>query len=254
MTVNGAWSLLTCCNGMWVPVSQFSRFCAWSTEWRWLNVPRPLSSPDNRMGYPLASKEAKAIASPMPQSTLTSPRPMAARSVYTFCTSGWTLNSAGRLTNLSARRFHSVNGIAVSALSVHFLFKNGDQSTANLPLKLLKTGSRVCLPSSIAARYALTISSPAPGAITPCASSRSAYSLRVPGCCAMMLYIRGWVIAGVSCSLWPSFLKQIISTATSFLNWVRYSKTSWVAKTTASGSSPFTCKTGESMVFMISVQ
>jgi hypothetical protein len=31
-------------------------------------------------------------------------------------------------------------------------FKKGEQSTANLPLKLLNTGSEVCLPASIAAR------------------------------------------------------------------------------------------------------
>ena len=32
---------------------------------------------------------------------------------------------------------------------------------------------------------------------------------------------RGWVIAGVSCSLWPSLRKQMMSTTTSFLNFMR---------------------------------
>ena len=159
---------------MYVPVSHFSRFWLCNTAWRWVKVPRPLSSPERRTGYPLATKEAKAMCSPIPQSTLISPRPIAARSNKTFSTRGCTFNSLGMLLIFSARRFHSVSGIAVSALSVHFLFKKGDQSTANLPLKLLSTGSDVCTPASIAARYSLTIKSPVPGGTTPWASSFSA--------------------------------------------------------------------------------
>ena len=158
------------------------------------------------------------MCSPIPQSTLISPRPMAARSSNTFSTKGCTFRSAGMVLIFSAKRFHSVSGMAVSALSVHFLFKKGDQSTANLPLKLLSTGSDVCTPASIAARYSLTMRSPVPAGTTPCASSFSAYNLRVPGCALMILYIKGWVIAGESCSLCPNLRKHTMSMATSFLN------------------------------------
>ena len=194
------------------------------------------------------------MCSPIPQSTLISPRPIAARSSNTFSTNGWTFRPAGTVLILSAKRFHSVSGIAVSALSVHFLFKKGDQSTANFPLKLLSTGSDVCTPASIAARYSLTIKSPVPEGTTPCASSFSAYSLRVPGCALMILYIKGCVMAGESCSLCPNLRKQTMSIATSFLNWLRNSTAHCVARTTASGSSPFTCNTGASITFMMSVQ
>ena len=53
---------------------------------------------------------------------------------------------------------------------------------------------------------------------TPCTTSFSPYSLRVPGCWAIFLYISGCVSAGVSCSLWPSLRKQTMSTTTSLLN------------------------------------
>jgi hypothetical protein len=50
--------------------------------------------------------------------------------------------------------------MAVSPASVHFLLRNGLQSTAYLLLKLVSTGSTVFLPASMAARCALTMSSP----------------------------------------------------------------------------------------------
>ena len=74
----------------------------------------------------------------------------------------------------SARRLSSASGSAVSAASVHFLPRNGAQSTAYLLLKLVSTGSTVCLPASIAARKALTISSGPSAGSTPCATSLSA--------------------------------------------------------------------------------
>ena len=92
------------------------------------------------------------MCSPMPQSTLTSPRPMAARSSSTFLTSGCGVKSSGTVVMRSARRFHSASGMAVSAASVHFLPRKGAQSTAYLLLKLVSTGSKVFLPASIAAR------------------------------------------------------------------------------------------------------
>ena len=46
----------------------------------------------------------------------------------------------------------SASGSAVSAASVHLRLRNGAQSTAYLLLKLVSTGSAVCLPASIAAR------------------------------------------------------------------------------------------------------
>ena len=58
----------------------------------------------------------------------------------------------GKVVIRSAKRFHSGMGMAVSAASVHFLPKNGDQSTVNLVLKLVSTGSEVCFPASKAAR------------------------------------------------------------------------------------------------------
>ena len=45
-----------------------------------------------------------------------------------------------------------------------------------------------------------------------------------------------------------------MSTTTSWLNSMRYSSANCVAKTTASGSSPFTCNTGASTIFTMSVQ
>lgn len=45
-----------------------------------------------------------------------------------------------------------------------------------------------------------------------------------------------------------------MSTTTSFWNSMRKSRASWVASTTASGSSPFTCSTGESIILTTSVQ
>ena len=153
----------------------------------------------------------------MPQSTLMSPRPMAARSAMTFSTSGCNLKLPGIVVMRSARRLNSATGSAVSAASVHFLFRNGDQSTAYLPLKLVRTGSRVWRPASIAARNSLTMSSGPVAPSTPCATSLSPYSLRVPGCTAIFLYISGCVRLGVSCSLWPSLRKQTMSTTTSLL-------------------------------------
>ncbi|MNT10815.1 hypothetical protein D3C72_1456660 [compost metagenome] len=140
----------------------------------------------------------------MPQSRFISPRPMVPRSPSTFSTSEWTLKSSGTVVMRVARRFSSVIGTAVSAESVHFLFRNGSQSTAYLFLKFEMTGSTVCLPASMASRNAATILSPPSAGITPCATSLSAYSLRVPGCWPIFLYISGCVSAGVSCSLWPS--------------------------------------------------
>ena len=70
----------------------------------------------------------------MPQSTGTSPRPIAARSASTLSTSGWTLKLAGTFVIRSASRFSSASGNAVSAASVHFLPRNGFQSTAYLLL------------------------------------------------------------------------------------------------------------------------
>ena len=46
---------------------------------------------------------------------------MAARSSSTFLTSGCGVKLSGTVVIRSARRFHSAIGIAVSALSVHFL-------------------------------------------------------------------------------------------------------------------------------------
>jgi hypothetical protein len=77
----------------------------------------------------------------MPQSTLISPRPMAARSASTFSTSGCTLKLSGMVVTRSARRLISASGSAVSAASVHFLPRKGAQSTAYLLLKLVSTGS-----------------------------------------------------------------------------------------------------------------
>ena len=71
---------------------------------------------------------------------------------------------------------------------------------------------------------------------------------------AEYMYISGWVSEGVSCSLWPSLRKQTMSTTTSLANSMRYSSASCVASTTASGSSPFTCSTGASIIFTTSVQ
>ena len=178
---------------------------------------------------------------------------MAARSSSTFLTSGCTVKPCGTVVIFSARRFHSEVGIAVSPASVHFLLRYGLQSTAYLLLKLVSTGSTVFLPSSKAARCALTMSSPSVSP-RPCAASLSAYSLRVPGCWAIFLYISGWVSEGVSCSLWPSLRKQMMSTTTSFWNSMRKSSAIWVASTTASGSSPFTCSTGASIILTMSEQ
>jgi hypothetical protein len=140
----------------------------------------------------------------MPQSRFISPLPMLARSFSTFSTSECSLKFSGTVVMRCARRFSSVSGTAVSAASVHFLFRNGAQSTAYLFLKSVRTGSTVCLPASIALRYSATSWSPPSAAMVPCAASLSAYILRVPGCLAIFLYISGWVRAGVSCSLWPS--------------------------------------------------
>ena len=92
------------------------------------------------------------MCSPMPQSTGMSPRPIAARSSYTLRTSWCGVTLSGIVVILSARRFHSAMGMAVSPASVHFFPRNGDQSTAYLLLKLVNTGSTVCLPASMAAR------------------------------------------------------------------------------------------------------
>ena len=154
----------------------------------------------------------------MPQSTLISPRPIAARSASTFSTSGCTLKLPGTVVMRSARRLISASGSAVSAASVHLRLRNGAQSTAYLLLKLVSTGSPVCLPSSSAARSSLTILSGPSAGSTPWATSFSPYSLRVPGCLAIFLYISGCVRLGVSCSLWPSLRKQMMSTTTSLLN------------------------------------
>ena len=109
----------------------------------------------------------------MPQSTLISPRPIAARSASTFSTSGWTLKLLGMVVMRSASRLISASGSAVSALSVHFLPRNGAQSTAYLLLKLVSTGSTVCLPASNAARSAFTILSGPSAGSTFCATSFS---------------------------------------------------------------------------------
>ncbi|MNM97972.1 hypothetical protein D3C81_1104920 [compost metagenome] len=190
----------------------------------------------------------------MPQSSGWSPRPMLARSLMTFSTSGCSFRCSGIVVIRSARRFSSVTGTAVSAASVHLRFRNGIQSTANLFLKFDRTGSAVCLPASIAARYSLTFSSPNSAGTSFCAASFSAYTLRVPGCWLIFLYISGCVTAGVSCSLWPSLRKQMMSTTTSLLNSMRKSTASCMAYTTASGSSPFTCSTGASIILTTSVQ
>ena len=50
-----------------------------------------------------------------------------------FCTRLWAAKSLGSVVMRSARRFHSVIGMAVSQASVHFLPRKGDQSVANLP-------------------------------------------------------------------------------------------------------------------------
>ena len=65
----------------------------------------------------------------MPQSTLTSPRPIAARSASTFSTSGWTLKLPGTVVTRSASRRTSASGNAVSAASVHLRPRKGAQST-----------------------------------------------------------------------------------------------------------------------------
>ena len=62
------------------------------------------------------------------------------------------MTEEGMVLMRSAKRFHSAIGRAVSAASVHFLPKKGDQSTVNLVLKLVSTGSEVFLPVSSAAR------------------------------------------------------------------------------------------------------
>ena len=76
----------------------------------------------------------------------------------------------------------------------------------------------------------------------------------MPECWAIFLYISGCVTAGVSCSLWPSLRKQTMSTTTSAANSLRKSIAICEASTTASGSSPFTCSTGASIIFTTSVQ
>ncbi|MDT4844558.1 hypothetical protein FQZ97_785240 [compost metagenome] len=76
----------------------------------------------------------------------------------------------------------------------------------------------------------------------------------MPGCALIFLYISGWVRLGVSCSLWPSLRKQMMSSTTSLRKVMRYSSASWVASTTASGSSPLTCSTGASTPLTMSVQ
>ena len=111
----------------------------------------------------------------MPQSTLISPRPIAARSASTFSTSGCTLKLPGTVVMRSARRLISASGSAVSAASVHLRFRNGAQSTAYLLLKLVSTGSPVCLPASSAARNSLTMLSGPSAGSTPCATSLSPY-------------------------------------------------------------------------------
>ncbi len=121
----------------------------------------------------------------------------------------------------SASICRSASGNVVSSFSSHLVFLYFDQSTANGGLKLERMVLLVWKPPSIAWRKPATILSASSAAITPCAASLSAYSLRVPGCALMILYISGCVTIGSSCSLWPSLRKQTISTTTSFLNWVR---------------------------------
>src|SRR5205814_6363423 len=128
------------------------------------------------------------------------------------------------------------------------------QSTANLDLKLESTGLTVCLPASSVSRYALIIASGSSAATTPCATSLSAYSLRVPGCWLIFLYISGCVTEGSSCSLWPSLRKQTMSITTSLWNLLRKSSASCVTNSTASGSSPLTWKIGASTILATSVQ
>jgi len=77
---------------------------------------------------------------------------MAARSAYTFFTSWCGEIVSGIVVRRSDRRFHSAIGMAESEASVHFLLRYGLQSTANLLLKLVSTGSTVWRPSSSAAR------------------------------------------------------------------------------------------------------
>ncbi len=157
----------------------------------------------------------------MPQSSGCSPRAIFARSAMTFSTSGCGLKPAGSVVMRWPMRFSSAIGTAVSALSVHLRFRNGSQSTAYLLLKFDSTGSTVSRPASIAARKSATYRSASASVITPCATRRSAYTLRVPGCWPIFLYISGCVSAGVSCSLWPSLRKQTMSITTSRLNCIR---------------------------------
>ena len=144
----------------------------------------------------------------MPQSTLISPRPIAARSASTFSTSGCTLKFAGTVVMRSARRLISASGSAVSARVGPLLAEERRPVDRVLALEVgqhrvgrvlagVDRGAQRLDHRRRARRAAARLARPACRR-TACAC---------PGCCAIFLYISGCVRLGVSCSLWPSLRK-----------------------------------------------
>ena len=183
MTVNGAWPSETFCErDVRARVPAFAVLVVQHRVAMHEGAAARVLAGEAHRDSPTSAATRTPGARPCPSRASARRAPIFARSATTFSTSGCGLKLAGSCVMRAPMRFSSAIGTAVSAESVHLRFRNGIQSTAYLLLKFDSTGSTVCLPASIAARKPRRrIARRRPRRCTPCATSLSAYSLRVPG-------------------------------------------------------------------------
>ena len=175
-----------------------------STRCRWENVPRALSSPDNRTGTPSSSSDPKASASAKAQST-PFPVAMASRRLSrNFTSLGWTSTpSMGVVMTrvMCSRRSRATRvsrGIGGPTSSGEAIRSSGRAASAGSASSLdrANASSSSFLAVSRKASTSSSVTSPSP-------TSFRAYRVAVDSWASIFVYMMGWVNEGSSPSLWP---------------------------------------------------